>query len=121
LRGGRIGLSWEACPAARQGAEGTGFVGVGASLTTRPAPVAQAWPAIRVFVLLADTLIRLYVYSSKTAGNWRFRKKGYDDSVAIVTCKNRQPLQKKTVLKQIVVRDTTAAGKIFSGDEKTIL
>ncbi len=72
------------------------------------------------FVLLAILLFAYMFISSKNSRALEVQKKLYDDSVALVSLQKQAAIAKKDSTKINAVRDTTAAGKIFSGDEKTI-
>ena len=72
------------------------------------------------FVLLAILLFAYMFISTKNSRELEVQKKRYEDSVAIVSAQKQAISAKKDSSKISVVRDTTAAGKIFNGDEKTI-
>jgi len=72
------------------------------------------------FVLLAILLFAYMFISTKNSKELEVQKKRYDDSVAIVKAQTQVITAKKDSIKITPVRDTTASGKIFNGDEKTI-
>ncbi|MEO5592852.1 MAG: membrane protein insertase YidC [Chitinophagaceae bacterium] len=72
------------------------------------------------FVLLAILLFAYMFISTKNSRELEVQKKKYDDSVAIVNTQRQVITTHKDSIKINAVHDTTASGKIFNGDEKTI-
>jgi|SRR5450432_1101013 len=73
------------------------------------------------FVLLAILLFAYLFISSKNSRELEVQKKKYEDSVAIVKAQTQAVAAKKDSSKTTSVIDTTRAGKMFGGEEKTII
>ncbi len=73
------------------------------------------------FVLLAILLFAYMFISTKNSRELEIRKKKYDDSVAMVTTQKQIIAAKKdsAIINKVV--DTTASGKLFSAEEKTLV
>ena len=72
------------------------------------------------FVLLAVLLFAYMFISSKNSRALEIQKKRYDDSVAFVSSQKQAIAAKKDSVKINAVPDTTIAGKLFNGSEKTV-
>ncbi len=72
------------------------------------------------FVLLAILLFAYLFISTKNSKELEIQKKRYDDSVMVVTAQKQAMAAKKDSVRVNAVKDTSATGKIFNGDEKTV-
>ena len=72
------------------------------------------------FVLLAILLFAYMFISSKNSRELEVQKKKYEDSVAVVTAQKQATTAKKDTAAISVVKDTSANGKIFNGEEKVV-
>lgn len=72
------------------------------------------------FVLLAILLFAYLFISSKNSRELEMQKRKFDDSVALVNNQKQALAAKKDSLKATAVIDSSAAGKLFNGQEKTL-
>ena len=72
------------------------------------------------FVLLAILLFAYMFISSKNSRELEVQKKRYEDSVAVVNAQKQAAAAKKDTAAIKTIIDTTAAGKIFNGEEKLV-
>ncbi len=72
------------------------------------------------FVLLAILLFAYMFISSKNSRELEVQKKRYEDSVAVVTAQKQAAAVKKDTARVNTIIDTSASGKIFNGEEKTV-
>ena len=72
------------------------------------------------FILLAILLFAYLFISTKNSHELEAQKKRYDDSVAVVSAQKQAVAVKKDSVKINAVPDTSASGKIFNGEEKTL-
>jgi len=72
------------------------------------------------FVLLAILLFAYMFISTKNSRELEVQKKKYEDSVVLVNSQKQQIAAKKDSIKLNAVQDTSAKGKLFNGDEKTV-
>ncbi len=72
------------------------------------------------FVLLAILLFAYMFISSKNSRELEVQKKRYEDSVAVITAQKQAAIAKKDTARINTIVDTSAAGKIFNGEEKLV-
>ena len=72
------------------------------------------------FVLLAILLFAYMFISSKNSRELEVQKKRYEDSVAVVNAQKQATAAKKDTTRINTIVDTSAAGKIFNGEEKLV-
>lgn len=72
------------------------------------------------FVLLAILLFAYMFISSKNSRELEVQKKRYEDSVAVVNAQKQATAAKTDTARINTIVDTSAAGKIFNGEEKLV-